>query len=191
MTATKQFDPAAPIDFEEWCILRPFSYGDFMYGKNEHLPDDITGQDLGGLVKIGVLARINPDGTIERPTAQKPETPMGYLRYSDSLVLRLIREHPPSQEELQEIALLARRNRRGAILVEALDAMAGMPMIPLARGVAALQAGESSRLQTDLRAAVNTLEEERRECAALRSEYDRLQQAYAELAEAQKPPPVG
>jgi hypothetical protein len=176
MTVTETFNPEAPVDPEAWVILRPFMHEGITYGRNEVLPETVTGPELVGLMRIGVVTHRKPDGTLERPSMPKPETPAAYLRLSDAQVLRALREHHPSPEDLHEIAVLARRNRRSTLLMEALDAMAGIP--PAQPRAVVQQTGD---LQAELRSAIDSLEEERRHHAVLRSQHSILENEHRQL----------
>jgi hypothetical protein len=182
MSATAQFDPEARVDPDDWYVLRPFMHEGLTYGRNEQVPETLSGHDILGLLRIGILARIKPDGTIERPVMPKPDSPAAYLRYSDSQVLRVVRQHPPAPDDLLQVATLARQQRRSVLLVDALDAMAGVPVAP-PRGVVTPQAGELQQLHDDLRVAVNSLEDERQQHALLRTEHESLQDEHRKLKE--------
>lgn len=173
----------AAVQRDEWYILRPFMHEGITYGRNEQLPETMSTDEVLGLARIGVLAKIRPDGSIERAVLPKPDSPAAYLRQSDSQVLRSIREHPPSQEDMQQIAALAVQARRGTLLVDALNAMAGAPLVPPPRGGVAYQGVEAARLQAELREAVDSLERERQQHGILRSEHEFLQDEHRKLQE--------
>ena len=106
---------------QEYRITKQFIHNGITIGRGESLPDDLSYEDIDRLRAAGHIAKVNPDGTIESPTARIPNNIEEYLRGPDLAVIQRVRAHVRDPELLQEIMNRTKRQARSPLFHEALS----------------------------------------------------------------------
>jgi hypothetical protein len=116
---TEQF-----IDPTEWKIRGSLRHGGITYGPAEPTPT-FTMADALRYERSGLLARINPDGSLPalKTTRPEPQSAEEYLRGRDEIVLRHILDFHPGKKLLQEMQVLAKGTGRTQYLRMSLEAI--------------------------------------------------------------------
>jgi hypothetical protein len=120
-------DPAAPRAFNpsEWVIKKSFAHQGKICGPGQPVPDDLEPDEVRRLSMFGTIR--HKDEPNVSSVGMQPKDAKDYLRGTDQMVIRKLRQFPlETSAERQELLQLARKTRRSMLLIETLSLHAGV-----------------------------------------------------------------